>query len=111
MVELVQGCDASLEGRVVMGIAHNALSVAAECRRRIRDLRRIPAYNDQRSPFRSSLAGNCQTDAGAATNYDNLLALDHLFGHLESKQLSAQRLARANRRSGGAGDERASPAG
>src|SRR5271170_7816752 len=103
MVELGQGCDASLEGRVVMGIAHHALSVATERRRRIRDLRRIPADNDQRSPFRSSLAGNCQTDAGAASNYDDLLTLEQHFGPLQSKEHRSHWFARANGRSGVSG--------
>ena len=86
-----------------MGIAHDPLSVAAERRRRIRDLRRIPADNDQRSPFRSSLAGNCQTDAGVATNYDDLLTLEPHFGPLQSKPTSLtsvcpRRVAMASRR-------------
>jgi hypothetical protein len=69
-----------------MGIGHDALSVAAEHRCRIRDLPRIPADDDQRSSFRPSLAGNLQTDARAAANYDQLLTLEQHFGPLDVKQ-------------------------
>jgi hypothetical protein len=43
MVELGQSRDEPLKGRVIMGVADNTLSVAAKCRYRIRDFRRIAA--------------------------------------------------------------------
>jgi hypothetical protein len=60
MIESGEGCDETFKDGVIMGIAHEALSIAAEYRRRVRELSWITAGYDQRSPFRPSLAANRQ---------------------------------------------------
>jgi hypothetical protein len=58
MVELRQGGDEFLKGNVIMGVAHDGLNVATEYGCGSRELHRISADDDQRSPFRPSLPGN-----------------------------------------------------
>jgi len=58
MVVLRQPRDEFLKRSVIMGIAHDALHVAAEFRRCCRELHRISSNDDQRSALRPSLAGN-----------------------------------------------------